>query len=1084
MSRHLVQIALPCRRLTLKVVVCPENGRSVLEDLVMKAVAAEVTTVEDLARLFVLPYRVTRDVVASLWGRGLLSVDLVSGRFDLGDSVRETMNAASDSALEDASAVTESRDYLYEPISGSFFPDNNGTRTPPQGTLRAPVNESIRAHDLPPGELLAAVQVATARDRKAGYRRRILSVGFGNPLLRPADDIRWLTVSARIQIDEDTDRLNVLLDETEIRTWSVLAGERIHDYFAALGDERPDFPLVQELRGSAERVLVAQDGMSTLFRRLDDAIDRIAVSGLPETGSAEEDLPKEMESTAWQIQDRTEALRQARARLTTVQDAQGHLWAFRELLSQARTQVVIITPTIHYAALNSLLGDLRSALDRGIRLVVSWGRTPSDSLPPEVRSAFSELAYRYKSQVLLSQRSARTGGCVVIQDNLRALVSSHSLLEVPARAGARSLGVLVEPSEHGAAVPQCIADLLRGLQRSWYPGQEAMQIRSRSQDFNADAEDGAAPVSGFVPVSAPPLPADGTAEMRRIWLESWREHREALHAVVRAVVREDPSVTLVAGGEHDDFLWQALHGAVDRLVLADDRVTPQAATERVATALRTRAAEGARVHVAHPRLHDTDAVKSFATLASSNRPGLVVRRTAAPARVVIADDTVQIGSFAPLGHTRSPAAGRPEAGGHLGIRVQSGAFATEVATLLGVAQTPDQAPPTGRPGPGLAPVAARTGAVTMACGALVRVRQAPGTRYGEVLTEVMSALDDPWTLLEVWQDQGIPVTDIRRGAATLLRLGDRIPGAQRDRWAGWLVGDAWGRHRFVEASLIGRLLPADGDGLTSHLCVAAVPVELGPLGAGLGDAVSTLESDHANAVGAVGGLAEVLFWNGREGEVVVEAVGDTLPRVWREFAESAVVHARGTRHALPLDLFETQLSSAPSEAEVEARWEAVAELSDQIRRRRQRFSFNSGLAIHDGLFGADGLLTQVERAARGDVLVRTEIAPRFHLDLQEHMDRLVSDAGEQPVEWRKQRPYFRRIEGLVLEARRLTYHEENRDGTAPGIERGWREFAAATALHWNALSSEAEALPHPYRHPLSAVLHRLGPLAQWSREHR
>nr|MDT0526789.1 hypothetical protein [Streptomyces sp. DSM 41633] len=108
----------------------------------------------------------------------------------------------------------------------------------------------------------------------------------------------------------------------------------------------------------------------------------------------------------------------------------------------------------------------------------------------------------------------------------------------------------------------------------------------------------------------------------------------------------------------------------------------------------------------------------------------------------------------------------------------------------------------------------------------------------------------------------------------------------------------------------------------------------------------------------------------------------------------------------------------------------------------------------------------------------------FHLDLQEHMDRLVSDAGEQPVDWRKQRPYFRRNEGLVLEARRLTYHEETRDGTAPGIERGWREFAAATALHWNALSSEAEALPHPDRHPLSAVLHRLGPLAQWSREHR
>ncbi|MCM2422856.1 hypothetical protein [Streptomyces sp. RKAG293] len=789
-----------------------------------------------------------------------------------------------------------------------------------------------------------------------------------------------------------------------------------------------------------------------------------------------------MEFTARQIQDRTEALRQARARLTPVQDAQGHLWALRDLLAQARSQVVIVTPTIHYAALNPLLGELRSALDQGIRLVISWGRTPSDSLPPEVRTAFSELSFRYKSQVLLSQRSARTSGCVVVQDNLRALVSSHSLLEISVRSEDRSLGILVEPSEHGTAVPQCIAALLRRLQRSWYPGQEAMQIRSRSQDFNALAEDPPAPVSGFVPVPAPPQPADDSPEMRRIWLESWREHHEALLAVVRAVVQEDPSVTLVEDGAHDDFLWQALHGASTRLVLADDRISPQAATERVATALRERAAEGADVHVVHPPIHDTDAVKSFATLAGSNRSNLVVRRTAAAARVVIADDTVQIGSFAPLGHARVHVEGRPESSGELGIRVQSGAFAADIASILGMA--PSRAPRSDGIGSGLERTGTGTGAVAAACGALVRVRQAPRNRYGEVLTEVMSGLAEPWTLLEVWQDQGIPASDLRRGAATLLRLRDRIPDTQRDRWAGWLVGDAWERHHFVEASLIGRLLPEVGSGLTSPLCTAAVPVELGPLGARLGEAVVALESDIANAVGAVGGLAEALFWGGQDGEAVVAAVGDALPRVWREFAENAVAHARGTARALPLDLFRAQLSSAPSAAEVEAQWGDIAELLDQIRRRRQRFTFTSGFVIHDGLFSSDGLLTHVERAARGDVLTRTELAPWLHLDLQEHMDRLVSDAGGQPVEWRKQRPYFRRIENLVLDAKRLTYHGEARGGGVPEIERGWRDFAADVALHWNALSSEADAFPDPYRHPLSAVLHRLSPAAQWSKEHR
>ena len=98
MTNELVRLALPCRMLTLKMQVGPEDGETTLETLVTKAIGTGLTKVQDLADLFVLPYRVVLDVVTSLWARGLVTIDLQSGDLELSDGGRDSIAVGAGSA--------------------------------------------------------------------------------------------------------------------------------------------------------------------------------------------------------------------------------------------------------------------------------------------------------------------------------------------------------------------------------------------------------------------------------------------------------------------------------------------------------------------------------------------------------------------------------------------------------------------------------------------------------------------------------------------------------------------------------------------------------------------------------------------------------------------------------------------------------------------------------------------------------------------------------------------------------------------------------------------------------------------------
>ena len=1073
MTNELVRLALPCRMLTLKMQVGPEDGETTLETLVTKAIGTGLTKVQDLADLFVLPYRVVLDVVTSLWARGLVTIDLQSGDLELSDGGRDSIAVGAGSAAAEQTGVQESRTYLFEPITGSFFTEREGTPKAPAEALRAPVDHGLKPSDLPPRDLLAAVRAATRFAGGASFRRRILNVSFGNPLLQPPQEIRWYTVAVQVHADDDSGRLTVSVADPGKRFWSSRAEARFQEYFARLGDEQPDSGLVQALRGKASRVLLEPDGVPELLARLAAQVEKLP---RVEAGNAEQ-TQKKLEDIGRQIQQRLRGLLQARAHVEPIEKTQGHEWALKDLLDKASKQVVIVSPTIRYSTLSGLLPDMHAALKRKVRLVFSWGRTIGDSIAPEVRTALSELAAKYPGRVLVSAASVRTAACVVIQDNVRAYIGAHGPLDLVSGSGGQMTGVLIEPSKYGPGLPGCVTDLLLWVRRTGVSGQERLGLLTHQDEFPA-ADDVEPLGAEIAETPLPPGPADTSPEMMRIWAASWHEHQAALADAVRQATDEAPSVELVEDGAHQDYLWQALHGATDRLVLADDRISARAATERVAGALRECADKGVAVHLVQPSPgRDADAVKGFTKVVEETR-GITVHRRRSGVRLVVRDDTLQLGSFAPLGRTSARADGTGIAS-QLGVRVHGSRFVTELLSRLGIEQDPQSAPPR-KPGPPATPV---TDGATAAYGALVTARQADAEgRYGEALTAMLRDLDDPWRVLEIWEERDVSATDLRRGAATLLRLGDRVPSAHRRRWSRWLIADAWSRHAFFEAALVGRLLPDNGEPLAAAVCTAALPLEYGPVGDALENAALEIEVESDQAVAAVGGLAETLLWGGPSGGQVVGLHGETLSPRWRELADAVRELSLPDGRGLPLGAFTAQLATTLTAAEAEERWAVLARRIDEIRRRRGRFNFGAGQAWHDGMFAADGVLTRIE-AATADLALRAELGSDLPSDIRRHVDRLVADAGEEPIQWRKQMAHLNRIEELVLEARSLSARTASRADAGEPVLAPLRRFALQTADAWDGLFSEADILPPPYRHPPLALLERLTPVAKWARVH-
>ncbi|MGW7436568.1 hypothetical protein [Streptomyces sp. NPDC054849] len=1076
-----VELAIPCRLVTLSLLLGPEEGLTTLEDLVAKAIAAGRTTVEDQAELFALPRRIVLDVVHSLWRKGHVMVDFTDGALELTDGAREVIT--SDGSLRDSAVRQEHRQFLFEPVTGRVFPADAGSRRPSEASLHVPMHHVLSETDLPAAELLRAVQTAIRNDRHSrGFRQNVLDVGFRSPVLRPASEMRWLSAHAQVFLDHDTGRISArLLDEPG---WNSRARERMRQHLADLAEQQPDHKFVLSLRGRATPQLAPTESAESLLRRMSDAVATLSEVEANQVEARQ----KVLAGLSRRLSGRIDEISRAKAAVTVVARAAGHQWTVEDLIRSARNQLVFSAPNIGYAALSRVLPLLRKALERGVHLVFLWGCRDSDTLPDRVKTALYDLEVRYRSRVLFADRSARTSACVVVQDNQRAFVGTHSPLDVnTARDNRGEVGILIEGAaqEGPPGVPQCVTDLLIWARKSFPFWQLGQRILVQDDHFEPvpdqrRAEPAAVPPPGEEEGQMALLRQDATA--RALWSESWAEHHAVLTDVLHRATKGDPVVEILEDGAPRDLIQQALHTATRRLLLADDSFDARASDERFVAALGERIDQGVIVQLIRPIARRQEQPSTQQAFKELVRRGLKVQNERAGARAVVWDDEAVLGSL-PLLRERWRVLLPSERTSHVSVHIRGADEVTRIVAELGASLEGGPEPRTAAE-----PDGRLRGASAVALSLLVEVGAERGSaQYAATVAERLCQVDDLWGVLDIWHHKQVAPKDLRPVVAAALIQERETRGEHWSRWADWLIADAWDRRAFVEASLLGRLLRDGEKTVPPAACTAAAAIETGPLGTALLDAALELTycEPAAQAVGAAAGLAETLLQGlPDEGLAVLELLGETLPPSWRELAGAAQRHRADGNGPLPLAMLMSELSRMTELGETAEQW---AELVDRIDRmeRLHRFTFDSGKFLHRELFAKDGTLSSIRAAAEAGTEECVRIQAGLPVHVRRHLDQIVADGGRPEIKWGNQRTFLQCIEDIVRRARSLTPMPNGRGaGAGPAELACYAELAELIAARWDALFSDAGGLGRPYASPLLALLDRLDPLAQWHRSQR
>jgi hypothetical protein len=234
-------------------------------------------------------------------------------------------------------------------------------------------------------------------------------------------------------------------------------------------------------------------------------------------------------------------------------------------------------------------------------------------------------------------------------------------------------------------------------------------------------------------------------------------------------------------------------------------------------------------------------------------------------------------------------------------------------------------------------------------------------------------------------------------------------------------------------------------------------------------------------------LADILLRDGDHGVEVLQnlELAAALPPTWRGLADRAIDFHHTRVGSLPLRELELSAAQAGNAATLETQRHHLRDRVEKLRKLRQRFSFDSGTALHDALFAKDGLLGLIGSAAADGLDAFPELRPKLPHDVRRHMGQLIKDAGERPMVWHKHVNFLSNVEDIVRSARNIA---DGAGRAAPPPDelpqvRASEHIGRYAADHWEQLFAQATGtIPRPYDLPPRALLDALTPLVRWTRE--
>lgn len=1055
-------VALPCRVITLRVELGSEAGASTLEELVLAAVAGGRSTVDRLGELFSLPRRLMLDVVHDLWSRGFLAVDFTTHSLE-GTPAAETVLGEGDGTQTLATKV-EQRKFLFDPVTETVLSYEGGRNRVPLGALEMPMARGISEEDLPQTELLRAVRQAVAEDRRhRGFRRRVLNVSFANPVLSPPEAVRWTTVEVVVKRDPGSGQIAAIPVEAP-RGWGRRGEQLFQAHIAHLVRTRPDSAFVKQLVNRQVPETVRVDTLKELIRDLERLAD-----GIGETPP--EDLPERHEkllSRTRQVRDQVEEARRARCLATRVAPGPGVSYVVSDLIDTAVHQLVLAAPSITHDSLNPILPALEQAVKRGVTLVLLWGDDPIAKLEPRVETALLDLQARYPDKVLLEKRSSCSASSLVICDNRAAYVGSRGFLSSDTGAG-----VMVEPAENSEAPPLCVGDLLSWVRRVYPYWETARRIAIAPDDFGRGEYEARAEPARSWQWEPPELPEDPDEDrigFRVTWAAAWgrllRELGEAVNNVYRG---RDSVVRAVWDGLYTELVQRSIAGAFERLAVTDDRAEHETCDESLAQQLKRLRDKGGTVHLQHPSLpggRRPNAV--YDELLRSVKAEGTLRTSKAKARAVLSDHEVVVGSYHPVGHEIvHPSRG---AVAQVGLHIMGTEFTADFARELGI------------------PEWFKDGTGTDA-------DPRPDYHPTEGVLSSLPVDDDPWTKLDHHEQEEADPDELRWRSVDLL-LSPEDGDSRREKWAHWLLHDAWRRGAFMEAYLLTPLLGGRSHGLSVELAAVALPLEHGPVGEQLFYSTLALEEaePEGRTVALAGAVAEMLLHGSDTGRIVCRQLtegrpAEGLPPAWLDLAKAARTCFEAERAPLPLHDVNEWAANKERSARTRERWAGLAGEVNDFEQAKNHFNFLDGQKLHRALFLQGEMLDQVREMAQhsmpperwAETVARL---PQGENETRNRMDRMSVELGLRKIEWSNHFAYARRVAEFIAEARSLVAQSRGRQqGPAvPDLNAAQRRFARHLDRDWHRLLKEAEELGEPACHPTKALLEALSALPKAGRE--
>ena len=658
----------------------PSEESAEVERLVMRSLDAGLNEVGSLASAFGLSHRIMLDLLGDLWTAGRITVDLGMDREVIALSDEGRAYLADLNRRDSAQQTSTISKVLLEKLTGRILPERKGLYRVDRRYILPSMDDDRDPRRARIEELLAGVQrnlEEQGGDIQYMETRRITSARPAPRLENAVPSQRYVALQVKVWRDGDQLRVLVVDEDLGLRERGV-ATQRLQALVRSV--PKTSFP---------SNLLRVADQQSELTRSTTDILDELReiVAAMPSAAATlRQSHHDRAMHTARLLSDQARALADREADVTLVTTEDEHLDAIRSLIDGAHVQVVIAVPSIGAVGIKAITDNLERAVQRGVRVVFIWGLTDTTAeLSAPLKNSLYAIARlrQLGGGLTFGSTSASIHAKVVIADDRRALVTSKNFLSQSAFG---EIGALMTATP---GRPSPTIEELLGWAVAVHPDFDLSRNILRS----ADEFGGRSAPSTFTPPVLPQFtPAladpDATDTDLHMWASAW----EAVAAEVAGkLTRERPVVEVLTDSLHHDLVREMLGEAHERFVASSHRVSSAVLLRDLASRAKATSLRGVPVDLVYGEIAkgtEPAELEELVTTGDLSHGTDLALLPGNHAKVIVADDTVVIGSFNYLSFNGIV---RPGTSSEVSLRIVSVALADEVAALMG-SRVPSLAP--------------------------------------------------------------------------------------------------------------------------------------------------------------------------------------------------------------------------------------------------------------------------------------------------------------------------------------------------------------------------------------------------------